>query len=549
MNSFTPNYNLDLYDVDDKPNLNDQYNDAMGKIDTELDKQRGDIVTAETAVNNLSTKVDGFDARIAANATAAATAQTTAESAVGMSQEAKDAADAAQSAADAAQSDVIALNTTVANINKANKRFNVIDYGGDPTGATDSTNAFKNAVAAAVDFRNLNTTELAIFGAEVYIPSGLYIISDEIHIPSFTVGSQSLCAITFVGDSGNSKIVFNSNKNFFRFEGHHAQFINLSMSAKTNGNGKAIVCNQSTMYITLENVDIYGFNTAIDMSEVSLAEFNKVNISDCNVPINASSFIYSNFNKLYLLSNDSPASIDNAFNCNFINCAFEYTGTGIEFGDYASVKLDSCGMEMMDDNGACVSVGKNSNVTLNNFLVARTPITCVLVEADDNTKVNINGANFSNSPLSYLCRAKATSTGVIDITVNGTKPDHIAQGNQFICHYNLSGTSTKDVSADVAVPLFKYFRESIVRTICCGYFAVTVIDITNNRECAFLISCVYNGVNSSVKVIDSSYDTAAGNIPFGTFSMSNTTVSFTPQKNSKFKFIINSLSNLSIGMR
>lgn len=103
MNSFTPNYNLDLYDVDDKPNLNDQYNDAMRKVDNALHGMSNDIVTAETAVNNLSTKVDGFDARITANAAAAATAQTTAESATNMSQEAKDAADAAQGAADAAQ--------------------------------------------------------------------------------------------------------------------------------------------------------------------------------------------------------------------------------------------------------------------------------------------------------------------------------------------------------------------------------------------------------------------------------------------------------------
>ena len=89
MNSVTPNYNLDLYDPDDKPNLNDQYNDAMGKLDNALHGMENDIVTAETAVNNLSTKVDGFDARITANAAAAATAQTTAESATNMSQEAK----------------------------------------------------------------------------------------------------------------------------------------------------------------------------------------------------------------------------------------------------------------------------------------------------------------------------------------------------------------------------------------------------------------------------------------------------------------------------
>ena len=33
---YTPNYNLDLYTDNDKPNLRDQYNGAITKIDTQL---------------------------------------------------------------------------------------------------------------------------------------------------------------------------------------------------------------------------------------------------------------------------------------------------------------------------------------------------------------------------------------------------------------------------------------------------------------------------------------------------------------------------------
>ena len=36
MASFTTNYNLDLYEAGDIPNLLDQYNGAMGKVDTAL---------------------------------------------------------------------------------------------------------------------------------------------------------------------------------------------------------------------------------------------------------------------------------------------------------------------------------------------------------------------------------------------------------------------------------------------------------------------------------------------------------------------------------
>lgn len=45
---YTPNYNLDLYTSTDKPNLRDQYNAAMGKIDTQL-KANADGVTNVSA--------------------------------------------------------------------------------------------------------------------------------------------------------------------------------------------------------------------------------------------------------------------------------------------------------------------------------------------------------------------------------------------------------------------------------------------------------------------------------------------------------------------
>lgn len=51
MASFTPNYNLDLYDSTDKPNLRDQYNGAMNKLDTLLETQQQNINTAMTNAN------------------------------------------------------------------------------------------------------------------------------------------------------------------------------------------------------------------------------------------------------------------------------------------------------------------------------------------------------------------------------------------------------------------------------------------------------------------------------------------------------------------
>ena len=55
--SYTPNYNLDLYESTDKPNLRDQYNSAMGKIDAQMKKSADDVVNANANVLTLQTQM------------------------------------------------------------------------------------------------------------------------------------------------------------------------------------------------------------------------------------------------------------------------------------------------------------------------------------------------------------------------------------------------------------------------------------------------------------------------------------------------------------
>ena len=54
---YTPNYNLDLYSSADKPNLRDQYNAAMGKIDTQMKKSADDVTNANANVLTLQTQM------------------------------------------------------------------------------------------------------------------------------------------------------------------------------------------------------------------------------------------------------------------------------------------------------------------------------------------------------------------------------------------------------------------------------------------------------------------------------------------------------------
>lgn len=54
---YTPNYNLDLYASADKPNLRDQYNSAMGKIDTQMKANADGVTNANANVGTLQTQM------------------------------------------------------------------------------------------------------------------------------------------------------------------------------------------------------------------------------------------------------------------------------------------------------------------------------------------------------------------------------------------------------------------------------------------------------------------------------------------------------------
>lgn len=54
MTQYTPNYNLDLYEGSDKPDLTDQYDNAMGKIDQVLKTSAGNLAELSNKVGTLN---------------------------------------------------------------------------------------------------------------------------------------------------------------------------------------------------------------------------------------------------------------------------------------------------------------------------------------------------------------------------------------------------------------------------------------------------------------------------------------------------------------
>lgn len=89
----TPNYNLDLYASADKPNLRDQYNAAMGKIDAQMKKTADDVVNANANVLTMQTQmtetqkdVSALTATVETHGTQITGAQKTADDALSLAQ-------------------------------------------------------------------------------------------------------------------------------------------------------------------------------------------------------------------------------------------------------------------------------------------------------------------------------------------------------------------------------------------------------------------------------------------------------------------------------
>lgn len=183
---YTPNYNLDLYASADKPNLRDQYNAAMGKIDTQMKKSAEDVTNANANVLTLQTQmteaqkdISALESTVKTHGTQITAVQKTANDALSLAKTNETGIasldtrmDAAEGDITEAQNDINGLQTAVnqkAPINHASTantygqgsstnfgHLKVADNGADaastgtaasPKMVTDQINALKSALA------------------------------------------------------------------------------------------------------------------------------------------------------------------------------------------------------------------------------------------------------------------------------------------------------------------------------------------------------------------------------------------------------------------
>lgn len=113
---YTPNYNLDKYVGTDKPNLRDQYNSAMDKIDAQFVVIENDHTETGNQISAINTNIGQLGTRITEVKGDVANAKTTADNALSLASTNKTTADKALSLASTNKTDIATLDGEMAQV-------------------------------------------------------------------------------------------------------------------------------------------------------------------------------------------------------------------------------------------------------------------------------------------------------------------------------------------------------------------------------------------------------------------------------------------------
>lgn len=163
---YTPNYNLDLYASADKPNLRDQYNAAMGKIDTQMKKSADDVTNANANVLTLQTQmteaqkdIAELESTVDTHGTEITNVQKTANDALSLAQTNESEIETTQETVTSLTSRVVAVEGT-ANQNKtdiASLDTRVEGAEGNITEAQNDIDGLQTAVAQKAPINHAST--------------------------------------------------------------------------------------------------------------------------------------------------------------------------------------------------------------------------------------------------------------------------------------------------------------------------------------------------------------------------------------------------------
>lgn len=146
---YTPNYNLDLYAGTDKPNLRDQYNAAMGKIDTQMKTNadgitnaNANVITLQTQVKQNTNDISALESTVEKHGTQITDVQETADDALSLAQTNGTDVTQLKTQMGTANTNIESLQSTTADLDNQIKSLNTEVDGKAPTDHSSTATTF-----------------------------------------------------------------------------------------------------------------------------------------------------------------------------------------------------------------------------------------------------------------------------------------------------------------------------------------------------------------------------------------------------------------------
>lgn len=146
---YTTNYNLDLYAGTDKPNLRDQYNAAMGKIDTQMKANadgitnaNANVITLQTQVKQNTDDIAALESTVETHGTQITDVQETADDALSLAQTNETDVTQLKTQMGTANTNIESLESTTADLNNQIKSLNTEVDGKAPTDHSSTATTF-----------------------------------------------------------------------------------------------------------------------------------------------------------------------------------------------------------------------------------------------------------------------------------------------------------------------------------------------------------------------------------------------------------------------
>lgn len=146
---YTPNYNLDLYAGTDKPNLRDQYNAAMGKIDRQMKTNadgitnaNANVITLQTQVKQNTNDIAALESTVETHGTQIANIQETADDALSLAHTNETDVTQLKTQMGTANTNIESLQSTTADLGNQIKSLNAEVDGKAPTDHSSTATTF-----------------------------------------------------------------------------------------------------------------------------------------------------------------------------------------------------------------------------------------------------------------------------------------------------------------------------------------------------------------------------------------------------------------------